>query len=131
MTSEAGRPVQPDRGETLLSRLITDYGILLALLLLCAYFTWATYSEQHLAGVPAGKQLANQISGYFPGEGTGTVLIVARDTREDAAFARQLEDDLPNDGVRVLGTILGSPGDARRALQRLRDSNQKVDVVAA
>src|SRR5688572_32446954 len=103
------------RAEPFLSRLLSDYGIILALTALCVYFSWATYSEQHLTGADAGEQLARQISAYIPGETPSTALIVARDIREDGEFARKLRDELPTDGTQVIETVLGTPADTRKA----------------
>ena len=65
MTPEAGRPIQPDRGETLLSRLISDYGILLALLLLCIYFSISTVSVEALSGRDGGRILGVSVRSRF------------------------------------------------------------------
>ena len=131
------RTVTPDHPYTqspiqiTLSRFFSDYGIVLALILLCAYFTWATFTEQHLTGSAAGAQLAKQISAAVPGEQLATALIVGRDSREDSAFAQTLRNELPNDGVEVVETVLGSPADARKALDRIAGAGEKLDFIAA
>ncbi len=119
MTSEA---------ETLPSRLFSDYGILLTLILLCGYFIWATYSEQHLTGAAAGRQLAEQI--LKDHKGASTILIVARDSREDSAFAQELTFRLIDAGLSDVWAIKGQPADARKELERISSSGLELDLIA-
>jgi ribose transport system permease protein len=115
---------------TNVSRLFSDYGIVLALFLICGYFTLATYSEQHPRGAAAGRQLAARINQMFPGEPGVNALVVAGGTREEAEFTRPLMEELPNDGVRVVEVVRGQPSDARKALDRLASSGTAVAVIA-
>ncbi len=46
----------------MISRFLTDYGMILVLIALCAYYSWATYGVQQLAGADAAKSLAAQIT---------------------------------------------------------------------
>ena len=61
------------------SRLVTVAAgilvMLLALLLLCAYLSWATLAEQNTGGAPAGDALAKEIRGRLGN--SGRVVIVA------------------------------------------------------
>jgi ribose transport system permease protein len=111
-----------------LARLSSEYGMIFVLLLLCAFFSYVTWDEQHLSGAAAGEQLAADLLARRP-EG-GTVLIVARDTGEDRAFAETLQERLRAGGWRVLDTVTGSPRDARRALERLAKGGQRLEVIA-
>src|SRR4051794_10699344 len=110
------------------SRFLSDYGMILVLLLLCAFFSAVTYREQSPSGAAAGRQLANAITGEF-GKTPG-VLIVVRDLPDDAAMADQLQHDLAASGARVVDVVRGDPKDARAALQELVASGGKLDVVA-
>src|SRR5436309_2561485 len=112
----------------MLSRFLSDYGMLFVLLLLCAYYSWATCDEQHPAGAAGAQQLAAKITRQFP-KGA-RVVIVARDHREDAAFADALRDRLVAAGYSVVDTLKGQPADARRALQKLADERRPLDVIA-
>jgi ribose transport system permease protein len=115
-----------ERAGALASRFASDYGIVLALILLCVYFSWATYADQHPVGAAAGSQLARRILD----RGGGAVLIVARDTREDAEFARALTLDLFEGNLSDVGTVQGQPSDARRELDRVAATGKKLDVIA-
>jgi ribose transport system permease protein len=113
----------------LLSRFLADYGMLLVLLLLCLYYSYATYAEQDPSGAAGGEQLARTIL-----KQTGKsakVLIVARNTPEDATFADTLGQRLTEAGMTEIATVKGQPADARAALQRIADSGGKLDLLAA
>src|SRR5262249_2759485 len=104
------------RGHPLLGRFLADYGMLLVLLLLCAYFSAATLTEQYPTGAAGGEQLADDIHRQAcPG---ARVLIVARDTQEDAEFAAALRQRLDEAGLVVVATVRGQPADVRQALQQ-------------
>ena len=62
------------RASTTLFRLASDYGMLLVLFVLCAFFCIVTYSEQHPTGVAAANQLAERIVSEFGT--TSRVLVV-------------------------------------------------------
>ena len=110
------------------ARLFADYGMLLVLLVLGAFFSAVTLEEQHPAGAAGGRQSAKEISRQFqPG---ARVLIVVRDTAEDAEFAKELGTRLQSGGLVVAETVKGQPTDARQALVRLADGQGKLDVIA-
>jgi ribose transport system permease protein len=96
-----------------LQRLFADYGMLLVLLLLCGYYSWATLSEQF----PVGQAAAGQVAKEIASAGAKRVLIVAREQKEDALFADSLVERLKQTGIAVTGVIKGQPGDARQALE--------------
>jgi ribose transport system permease protein len=111
------------------SRFLADYGMLLVLLLLCLYYSYATYAEQDPTGTAGGDQLARAIQKQF-GK-SAKVLIVARGTPEDAAFADTLGERLAEAGWAMTATVKGRPADARAALQRIFNAGGKLDVIAA
>ncbi len=113
---------------TPLTRFLSDYGMLLALLLLCGFFSWVTFDEQHPGGAEGGRLLAVRIVEEF-GERTA-VLIVARDIEGDVLFADTLGDRLRAAGVSVLDTVKGQPSDARRALETVAASGKTLDLIA-
>jgi ribose transport system permease protein len=109
-------------------RLLADYGMILVLLLLCAFFSAVTLSEQTPTGEAAAKQLAGEITHSFT-KG-GRILIAARSQAEDTAFAHQLERSLNAAGFQVAGVIIGEPRDAREALQKLTETGAALDAIA-
>lgn len=101
------------------NRFTSGYGMIFVLLLLCAYYSWATFAEQHLAGAEAAAQLSEDIG---PKD---AVLVVGRESPDDIAFV-----DTLSTRVRVIEKVKGEPSDLRAALQRLSDASTKVDVIA-
>jgi ribose transport system permease protein len=99
-----------------LKRLSSDYGMAGVLVLLCAYYSWATYTTHEPRGEAAAPVLADQIARSAPK--AANVLIVGRATEEDARFAETLEARLKADGLNVVGKVLGDPRAARQALQK-------------
>jgi ribose transport system permease protein len=114
--------------KVVLSRILSDYGMVLVLLLLCGFFSVVTYRDQSPSGGAAGRQLARAIRAEFGG--TPRVLIVVRDLPDDVAMAERLRDDVEADGGTVLRVVRGEPRDAREALRELAAANRPVDVVA-
>jgi ribose transport system permease protein len=108
--------------------LFADYGMLLVLLLLGAFFSAVTLEEQHPSGAAGARQLTSDITRQFkPG---ARVLIVVRNTREDAEFATELAARLRTGGLVVVDTVQGQPTDAREALARIAESGGKLEVIA-
>lgn len=110
------------------SRFLADYGMIFVLLLLCAFFSIVTYSEQSPTGETAAKQVLTAIQAQF-GK-TPRVFIAASDQPGDAAFAAKLERDLSASGAQVLAVVRGEPKDAREALQKINAREGKLDVIA-
>ena len=106
-----------------LSRFLADYGMIFVLLLLCAFFSVVTYSEQSPTGEAAAKQVVASIQEQF-GKAP-RVLIAASDQPDDAAFAAKLERDFTASVV-----VKGEPKDAREALQKIAAAGGKLDAIA-
>src|SRR5271154_3561155 len=105
------------------ARLLTEHGIVLALLLLCAWFSFVTLAEQNTGGAAGGEELAHAI---VEQEGTSAkVLIVGGHGRGDGPFAVALVRDLEEAGVTVLGRSQGHPRDARKLLEKLLSEGKK------
>jgi len=111
-----------------LRTIFRDYTTIVVLLGLCAILSAVTWGKQYPAGASGGRQLANLIHQRSPNG--GSVLLVVRDTEEDADFAAAAQQQLEANGFRVIDTIRGQPADARRAIQRASDRGQKIDWIA-
>lgn len=120
------------------SRFLADYGMIFVLLLLCAFFSVVTYSEQAPGGDVAAKQIATIIRQQFetkPGQiltafsNAPRVLIVARDQPYDAAFETRLRAELRTTARWIVSTR-GEPKDAREALQKIAAERGGLDVIA-
>ncbi len=111
-----------------LRRLLFEYGMVLVLLLLCAFFSVVTLSEQHPTGDAAARQLAGDVVTRFGKN--ARVLAAVRDQAEDIAFLHALEASLAASGVHHVEVVQGEPRDARAALQRLAAAGGRLDAIA-
>jgi len=110
------------------SRFLADYGMIFVLVLLCAFFSVATYSDQSPVGDDAAQQVIATIGAQF-GK-TPRVLIAASDQPGDQAFAARIERELAASGAQVLATVRGEPKDAREALVKLNAAGGQLDAIA-
>ncbi len=109
------------------TRLLTEHGSLLVLLLLCVYYSVVTWAEQHPVTPQSGRQLARAIS-TAPDQ---RVLIVIRPTDADRVFALALKQELSARGAQLVEPIVeGAPADVRVALERIGAEGGRVDAIA-
>ncbi|MBK7998703.1 MAG: ABC transporter permease [Verrucomicrobia bacterium] len=111
-----------------MKRLVSDYGMLGALLLLCAFFSWRTWDEQHPTGEAAGQLVASAVEKAVGGK--GRVLIAARDNDEDRLFTSTLSNRLSKAGLTIVSIVHGEPADARRAMNAAVETGGGIDVIA-
>ena len=120
------------------SRFLADYGMIFVLVLLCAFFSVVTYSEQAPGGNAAAKQIANIIRQKFerkPGQivtgfsNAPRVLIVGRNQPDDEIFVERLRAELRSTARWIMSTR-GEPKDAREALEEIAAKRGGVDVIA-
>ena len=112
----------------ILSRILSDYGMILVLLLLCVFFSVVTYRDQSPTGAVAGRELAAIIKQDFPK--SPSVLIVVRDLPDEVAFAEQLQRDVEANGGKIISLVKGEPQDARAVIQKLASDKTSIDVIA-
>jgi ribose transport system permease protein len=110
------------------TRFCSDYGMAGVLVLLCLYYSWATYTTHEPRGEAAAPILAAQVVKSIPK--SANVLIVARATDEDTRFATTVEERLKDSGINVLGKVLGDPRAARQALQQHATNNVPIAAIA-
>ncbi len=111
-----------------LSRLFSDYGMFVALLILCALISVLTWDEQHPAGPAGGTQVAAKlVEDHLQGT---RVLIVTRENEEDKQFAEALQAGLAGKDMIVLDTIHGTPIDVRKAMNRIVEAGNSIDLIA-
>ena len=107
--------------------ILAEYGMILVLLLLCAYFSVVTYSDQSPVGEAGAEQVAAELQKLRE---TPLVFIAAGSQPDDAAFAARLEREITANGARVVAVVQGEPKDAREALQQIAAAGGTIDAIA-
>ncbi len=98
-----------------IKRLVSNYGMAGVLLLLCAYYSWATLKDQKPTGAAAGNLVAERIAGSVTA-GSG-IMIVAGSGPDDRAFASAARVLLQQKGYQRLSEVEGDPSIALDALR--------------
>ena len=109
-------------------RLASQYGMAGVLVLLCLYYSWATYTTHEPRGEAAAPVLSDQLAKALPKN--ANVLIVARSNDEDSRFAEILEARLKAQNFNVVEKVLGDPRAARQALQKLDHDHTPLAAIA-
>jgi ribose transport system permease protein len=113
--------------QRMIRRFAGSYGMSIVLLLLCAYYSWATLQRQNLGGRAGAEACASRILKTIP----RGVLIVAGAASQDTEFSQDLSRRLREAGVGTVATSGGEPRLARQALQSLQTAGQPPSVIAA
>lgn len=108
--------------KTYTSRLLSEHGMILILLLLGAFFSAVTLTEQSVTGDAAVAQISSALQ-----QGQ-RVLIATRPAPEEAALADAVAAKAKAQGVQVIAVIKGSPADVRAVLSQ---QTQPIDTIVA
>lgn len=111
----------------ILKHYFADYGMVLVLLALGAYYSWVTWEEQHPTGTSAATQLSKSVTEKYEPE--TRVMIVARANAEDRLFSQALRENLETANLIIAAEINGDPGDARRALDEAQTEGLPIDAI--
>jgi ribose transport system permease protein len=111
------------------ARLLSEHGIVLALILVAGYYSVVTLDEQNASGPAGGEEVARAI--LKEGAVRTGVLIVVGHGEKDGPFADAVEHELKEASVPVLARSQGHPRDARKALLKLVGEGKRPDVIAA
>jgi len=112
-----------------MQRFLSDYGMVVILLVLCTALSVATLAEQVGAGAPAGEELAQEVLRQFGPK--ARVVIVGGEGREDGPFADEAARVLQTESATVVARVQGSPRAARLALEKLAQDGVKVNAIVA
>ena len=110
------------------SKIVSEFGTLLVLLLLFAYFTVATWRVIHPVTNEAAREVAEKISTQ---NSSAKVLIAIRGGDDEQPFAKELKTRLEQAGCHVIEVKSGSPLDYSETLRALGEQNQTVHFIAA
>ena len=108
--------------------LLSDYGNVLVLLLLCVLFSVLTYKEQYPSNEAAARRLADDVADSVDAD--SVVLVVVQEIPEDIAYADALEARLKDSGFSKVRTVSGDPRAGRMAMDATLDEFGQLDVIA-
>lgn len=108
-------------------RLLADYGMILVLLALIAFFSIMTISEEGAKGRSAATELLNQVNDNGQAQ---AVLILSNIGPDDLEMSASLEEKLMNAGHEVLGIVNGDPLSVARKLRELQENGKPIDLIA-
>jgi ribose transport system permease protein len=117
--------METPRLRPVLSRILSDYGMLLVLVLLAVFFSAATLSEQHPSGAEAGRQVARRLSERLGP--AARILVAARDHPEDSSFVQTLIAARRGQGCAI---VSGEPRHAREALETFARKGELPEAIA-
>ncbi|MBX3443629.1 MAG: ABC transporter permease [Planctomyces sp.] len=109
-------------------RRVSDYGMVLVLVALCAGLSVATWSQHSPQGREAGRQAADAIVARAAPE--SRVLIVAGQGSRDDEFAAELQSRLTDANFRDVHAIRGDPRAVRQQLARLAEDGRPAGALA-
>ena len=110
-------------------KLLSDYGTLLVLVLLCAGFSFVTIEKQWPTDAPAAKALVKDAVEVHHSHSSAVVLV--RKGGEGEVFARYLQARLEESAVNIQDKVIGDPVDARKALVSVAGKVSKLDFILA
>lgn len=111
-----------------MKRLLSDYGMIWVLLLLCLYYSVVTWTDQHPTGEAAGRQVGKMIVATCA-RGS-RVLVVTQGNDDERPFAPALKAAVEPAGLKVVDVIQGRPIDIRKALERIAAAGGGLDAIA-
>ncbi|MBK7141414.1 MAG: ABC transporter permease [bacterium] len=98
------------RRDSAFTRLLSDYGMLIVLVLLCILFSALTVTEQTTTGKKGAELLSKEVIALYPHE--GRILILAGLSPAELEFANEMKRLLRADGYNAAG-LVGEPSDLR------------------
>ncbi|MFH2048801.1 MAG: ABC transporter permease [bacterium] len=100
---------------TWFNHMMSDYGMVIVLALLCILFSLLTITEQHPTGVAAAQNIIEIID--FPAN--SKILVITSTSRDDSTFIRTLQEDQTLMSRYSLTYISGNPSEIRSQLMDL------------
>lgn len=102
------------------------YGMVLVLMLLCAYYSIATNTSRPANSPDSARLLVSKLARETQ---SGAILLVTRDQEEDARFAEAFEAALEKKGQKIVRWIRGDPRAARQGMEDLARTGQQLQFI--
>ena len=111
-------------------RALSDYGMVIVLLVLCAFLSVITWAEQYPKDADAGESLGADILAA-KGKDVRVLIVVRAGQDDDDELAEALRETLVSGGATVVHVIKGKPADARAILNEIDGTQRELAVAAA
>ena len=110
-----------------LQKILSDYGMLLVLILLCVFYSVSTLTEQNPRGTDAAEQVYERVEDAFGPD--ANLLIVSKLNAEHQLFASRLRTILAEKGYTKLETAQGEPPAIRSAFEAFDSLGTGFDAI--
>ncbi|MEW5924856.1 MAG: ABC transporter permease [Candidatus Zixiibacteriota bacterium] len=114
---------------TRLSHLLSDYGMIIVLAILCLLFSLLTVTEQYPTGADAARDILEQIKNNIP-EKTD-LLVITGTSNDNMEFFETLQNDKSVLHKYALRYISGNPTDIRSELLELDSASSKYQYIVS
>ena len=112
----------------MIRKLLSDYGMVLVLIVLCLLFSVLTLEDQRPQDSAAVARLVEQISNRF--DKSDIILAVGAVNTGSALFAEALAEELERDGFSNVEKVVGIPRDLRLKLDDIRAQGGVLAAIA-
>jgi ribose transport system permease protein len=109
-------------------RFLSDYGMIVGLLALCLYFSFATITVQYPEASEAAEQVTRKVLSARPID--GVVIVVGQKNADGEEFVAQTVKVLKAGGMTKVEQVVGVAQDLRKILDQKRNAGQKVAAIA-
>ena len=112
----------------MLRSLLTDYGMLGVLLLLCLACSLATIKQQQPTDRWTADRLAAKVAAEHP---AGTAIVVGLDSNTERGFVEAVTQGLERRGLTVAAAVNGKPEQMGDAIRQAVMAGQRIDVIVS
>ena len=112
----------------MLTKMFSDYGMVLVLIVLCILFSALTLNEQTPDDSDARAGLFEKIKTGF--DKSDVILIVGEANKDSGPFAEKLREELEKEGFSNTRIVVGIPRDLRLALDEIKGKGVRVAAIA-
>ena len=111
----------------MLHKLLSNYGMIIILILLCVLFSLLTMKEQMLTGDQAVSEMADSINKQF--DRSQVIITVGAVNTDSCLFADKLGNLLKEEGFENCRIVIGTPRDLRLTLDKVKTADKTVSAI--
>jgi ribose transport system permease protein len=107
------------RTKSSVNKLLSNYGMLGVLILLCILFSILTLRQQNPVGADAAKEISRRLQHR---DVSGIIMVITQLNEQDRTFAQALISSLRASGAGEISLIQGDPEQVRKQVEGISDS---------